>query len=84
MIDGTKLLILADELEATARKIKAYVDSQTIDDFTGATSSVGGASGLVPAPSAGDSARFLSAGGDWLPLILGNTPSTVNGAMWLA
>ena len=84
MTNGNKLLILAEELEATARKIKAYVDSQTIDDFTGATSSVGGASGLVPAPTAGDVARFLSAGGDWLPLLLGNSSSTVNGALWLA
>lgn len=85
MTNGLKMLIVADGLEAAAQIIKEYIDNQTVtvEDFTGATTLAGGASGLVPAPSAGDGARYLSAGGDWQPLILGTTPSTVEGAMWL-
>ena len=35
------------------------------DAFTGATSSVAGSVGLVPAPSAGDQTKFLCADGTW-------------------
>lgn len=52
-------------------------------DFSGATSVAGGASGLVPAPSAGDNEKFLRGDGNWTILTLGTTPSTVNGAIWL-
>lgn len=85
MNNGDKLSLVADQLEIAAQIIKAYVDNQSVsaNDFTGATTSAGGTSGFVPAPSAGDNARFLSADGSWQPLILGSTPSTVNGAMWL-
>jgi hypothetical protein len=34
-------------------------------DFTGATSSTAGAHGLVPAPAAGDEAKFLQGDGTW-------------------
>lgn len=37
----------------------------TYSDFTGATSSVAGAAGLVPAPAAGDDTKFLSGNGLW-------------------
>ena len=85
MTNGANLLIVADELEAAAQTIKEYIDNQTVtvEDFTGATTLAGGASGFVPAPSAGDTARYLSAGGDWQPLLLGSTASTIEGALWL-
>ncbi len=37
----------------------------TYSDFTGATSSVAGVAGLVPAPAAGDDTKFLSGNGLW-------------------
>lgn len=37
----------------------------TTSPFTGATSSTNGATGLVPAPSAGDQTKFLCADGTW-------------------
>lgn len=37
----------------------------TYDDMSGATSSVAGKSGLVPAPAAGDQNKFLCADGTW-------------------
>lgn len=85
MTNGLKMLIVADGLEAAAQTIKAYIDNQTVEvaDFTGATTLTGGASGLVPAPPAGDNARYLNAAGNWSPLVLGTTASTVEGAMWL-
>lgn len=85
MTNGLKMLIVADGLEAAAQIIKAYIDNQTVtvEDFTGATTLAGGLSGLVPAPAAGGNERFLSADGAWQPLILGDTSSTVEGALWL-
>lgn len=47
----------------------------TYSDFTGATSSVAGAHGLVPAPAAGDDTKFLSGDGTWQSL---NYTETVN------
>lgn len=58
-------------------------------DFSGATSVAGGTSGLVPAPAAGDNEKFLRGDGQWATvggggdIIIGTTPSTVNGAIWL-
>ena len=37
----------------------------TYENFTGASASVVGASGLVPAPNAGDQAKFLCGDGTW-------------------
>lgn len=37
----------------------------TYEDFTGASASAVGASGLVPAPAAGDQAKFLCGDGTW-------------------
>ena len=39
--------------------------SVTMDDFTGATGSTGGAHGLVPAPAAGDQRKSLIGNGTW-------------------
>lgn len=54
-------------------------------DFVGATASIGGASGLVPKPNAGDNEKFLRGDGTWATptFTLGTTSSTVEGAMWL-
>ena len=38
---------------------------QTIPDMTGATSSIAGTHGLVPAPAAGNQAKFLRGDGTW-------------------
>ena len=38
----------------------------TYSDFTGATSSVAGSNGLVPAPAAGDNVKVLSGAGTWV------------------
>ena len=83
MTNGDSLLVVANQLEAAAQIIKNYIDSQSVDDFTGATTLAGGLSGLVPAPAAGGNERFLSADGSWQPLILGSASSTVEGALWL-
>lgn len=44
-----------------------------------------GASGIVPAPLASDAVKFLRGDGQWATptAIIGTTPSTVEGAMWL-
>lgn len=57
---GAKRYILAEIYELSQAVIN---DMPT--DFTGATSSVGGTSGLVPAPSAGDENKFLRGSGSW-------------------
>lgn len=46
-----------------------------ISDFTGATSITGGASGLVPAPQAGDNDKFLRGDGQWVTLSSGESYS---------
>lgn len=45
--------------------IENSVISADIDDFTGATSSVAGEAGLVPAPTAADAGKFLKGDGTW-------------------
>ena len=58
--DG-KLYIKKDD--GTASIVE--VGGSTSSNFTGATSSTAGAAGLVPAPSAGDQAKYLQADGTW-------------------
>lgn len=53
---GTNITIAGDTISAT---------DTTYSDFTGATSSVAGAAGLVPAPAAGDEAKALHGDGTW-------------------
>lgn len=48
------------------------------DTMTGATSSAAGASGLVPAPSAGDQDKFLKGDGTWSP-VSGGSSITADG-----
>ena len=65
-------------LKALAEVTKNYTDEElanvsggsaaNIQVFTGATNLIGGASGLVPAPLAGDQDKFLSAGGSWVTI----------------
>lgn len=50
--------------------IPNYVSGQLPGDMTGATSSTAGAHGLVPAPAAGDQAKYLKGDGTWA-----NTPA---------
>lgn len=69
------------------------VDQATLGDFTGASATQAGDTGLVPAPSAGDQSKFLrgdgtwatvsTSGGDYLPLTGGTLTGnlTVNGAI---
>lgn len=54
------------------------------DDFTGATELQGGASGLVPAPAAGQHNEVLRGDGSWGKYLLGTESSTLEGAMWLS
>lgn len=46
-------------------KIKGYVGGQLPSDFTGATTASAGLHGLVPAPTAADTEKFLQANGSW-------------------
>ena len=51
---------------AVADKLSSIHGGESYEDFTGATSNAGGASGLVPAPSAGDNTKFLRGDGSWV------------------
>lgn len=51
-----------------ATNVTAALTDTTYSDFTGATSSVAGANGLVPAPSAGDEDKVLKGDGTWQSL----------------
>lgn len=51
----------------------------TFNDFTGATSSVAGANGLVPAPAAGDEGKFLKGDGTWATASSGSSYTAGNG-----
>lgn len=53
---GSNITISGDTISAT---------DTTYSDFTGCDSVTAGASGLVPAPSAGDESKFLKADGTW-------------------
>lgn len=70
----------------------------TYNDFTGATSIAGGASGLVPAPLAGADSKFLCGNGKWediskhvsivnaggsIGVVVGTDPTAVQGALWM-
>lgn len=63
------------EIDLSAYATKEYVDDiadaingriDAITDFTPATASTDGASGLVPAPQAGDQDKFLKGDGTWV------------------
>ena len=60
--NGAKRYILAEILDVT-NAVAAELQTITVD-FTGATSTTNGTSGLVPAPSAGDEEKFLRGDGN--------------------
>ena len=83
--DLGKNVVVAQQLEALAVAAKNYTlaeiansgggSAAIISDFTGATSITGGASGLVPAPQAGDNDKFLRGDGQWVTLSSGESYS---------
>ena len=82
--DNTSTYVEADEL-ATVATSGSYNDLSntpsipSYSDFTGATSGVAGASGLVPAPAAGDDTKFLSGDGTWKTVSGGSSYTAGNG-----
>ena len=54
--------------QATVFAYTVSAAGTTYSDFTGATSSVAGAHGLVPAPTAGDEDKVLTGDGNWTAL----------------
>lgn len=99
MTNGQTTFILGSHLESVAAGAKRYILAEILDvtqavtselgrltDFTGATAVAAGASGFVPAPSVGDADKFLRGDGTWADagqIVIGTTPSTVEGAFWL-
>lgn len=75
-----------DKGQITSISNKVYTAKDTTySDMSGATSSADGASGLVPAPSAGDQNKFLSGAGTWVApaegtVYTGTAPITVSGS----
>lgn len=71
---------------ATITYVNSYVASAVADlkDMTGASPAQGGIHGLVPAPAAGNSTRYLRSDGTWASItaMFGAT-ATVNGAAGL-
>ena len=52
--------------------------------MTGASAGAAGASGLVPAPAAGNSTRYLRSDGSWAAIVaMSGASATVNGAAGL-
>ena len=68
VVIGTGLSMAGDTLNVT-------LSGETYDDFTGASASAAGLSGLVPAPQAGDNEKFLRGDGQWVTLSGGETYS---------
>lgn len=64
--DGTKVYTFDfASVGATSGTYTTTAIGTTYSDFTGATSSVAGANGLVPAPAAGDQGKYLKGDGTW-------------------
>lgn len=74
VLDDKMVLAYNSQLE---QWIPQSIDTITADinDFTGATSTAGGAAGLVPAPAAGDEKKVLTGDGNWTEL---NIPDTTD------
>lgn len=72
--DNTSTYVEADEL-ATVATSGSYNDLSntpaipSYSDFTGATSSVAGAAGLVPAPTTSDPGKYLKGDGTWSTVV---------------
>lgn len=71
---------------ATITYVNSYVASAVADlkDMTGASPAQGGVHGLVPAPAAGNSTRYLRSDGSWAAIVaMSGASTTVNGAAGL-
>ena len=71
---------------ATITYVNGYVASAVADlkDMTGASPAQGGVHGLVPAPAAGNSTRYLRSDGSWAAIVaMSGASTTVNGAAGL-
>lgn len=60
--DNTSYELTGYQVKDLAQKIRGKADD---DVFVGAGSAVAGSRGLVPAPAAGDNAKFLKGDGTW-------------------
>lgn len=61
---------------------------QMNEDFDGATASIAGQKGMVPAPAAGDETKFLRGNGTWAypsstVFVVSTTQPTESGVMWI-
>lgn len=74
--DNTSYELTGAQVKDLANKIKAKAADNI---FVGATSAIPGSKGLVPAPQAGDDARFLSGDGTWKTVSTGQTYTAGNG-----
>lgn len=71
---------------ATITYVNSYVASAVADlkDMTGASPAQGGVHGLVPAPAAGNSTRYLRSDGSWAAIVaMSGASATVDGASGL-
>lgn len=76
--DNTSYELTGAQVKDLASKINAKADTTDLPSvMTGATSSTAGASGLVPAPAAGDEAKVLSGAGTWVNQSGGGGSSSV-------
>jgi hypothetical protein len=70
---GTNISILGNTISAT---------DTTYSDFVGATSSVAGTAGLVPAPTTSDPDKFLKGDGTWGAPVTNNISSNDWSGLW--
>ena len=88
-LDGIEAGAQANAIEKVkAADIDLDIDDKTVNipAMTGASAQGGGASGLVPAPTAGDQAKFLKGDGTWdtvadSPLFMATYTATTGNAM---
>lgn len=70
-------------LQDSGLSAAGFVSVNDFVPFTGATSSTGGAAGLVPEPSRGDDKKFLRGDGIWSnELALPTVASSLDGCLW--
>lgn len=81
--DGTLTIQQNGATVATFTADQATNTTANITTMTGATSSVAGAAGLVPAPTAGDQDKYLKGDGTWATVQAGATVTTFyRGSTW--
>lgn len=72
-------LFIKSELAQMSKDLNQAIVDATPSTMTGATSSVNGSAGLVPAPASGNQAKFLRGDGTWqTPTDTNTTYSAVN------